>query len=71
MIQTGKEQGCTIKCGGAPVEGTDGYFIQPTVLTDLRDDMEISQKEVRGFVTLVTHWSLEYFENFLMQTVSG
>ena len=49
MIQTGKEQGCSVRCGGGSVEGYDGYFVQPTVLTDLRDDMEISQKEVRHF----------------------
>lgn len=48
MIETGKKQGCTVKCGGVSVEGQDGYYVQPTVLTDLRDDMEISQKEVFG-----------------------
>ena len=46
LIKSGKDQGCSILCGGAAVEGSDGYFIQPTVLTDLRDDMEISQNEV-------------------------
>jgi len=47
IIETGKKQGCTIMCGGGSAERTDGYFVQPTVITDLRDDMEISQKEVR------------------------
>ena len=46
MIKKGEEQGCKIQCGGKAVEEEEGHFIQPTVLTDLTDDMEISQQEV-------------------------
>ena len=46
MIKKAEEQGCKVQCGGKAVEGEEGHFIQPTVLTDLTDGMEISQQEV-------------------------
>lgn len=46
LLNSGVKEGCTVRCGGDVVKDRKGYYIQPTVLTDLRDDMKISQEEV-------------------------
>jgi aldehyde dehydrogenase (NAD+) len=46
-IDSGKQEGATLVCGGSRV-GDRGYFIQPTVFSDVRDDMKISQEEIFG-----------------------
>ncbi|KAG9647373.1 aldehyde dehydrogenase, partial [Aureobasidium melanogenum] len=34
-IERGKSENATLVCGGGPVEGTKGYFIAPTVFSDV------------------------------------
>jgi len=46
MIQSGRDEGCTVLCGGGPVESEAGHYVQPTLLTDLKDDMKVAQEEV-------------------------
>ncbi len=46
-IASGKEQGAKLLCGGARV-GDRGYFIEPTVFGDVRDEMKIAQEEIFG-----------------------
>ena len=46
-IESGKEQGAKLLCGGARV-GDRGYFIQPTVFAEVRDEMKIAQEEIFG-----------------------
>jgi len=46
-INSGKEQGATLKCGGGR-DGDKGYFIKPTVFCDVKDDMKIAQEEIFG-----------------------
>ena len=48
MIESGKTEGASLKCGGKAL-GTEGYFIQPTVFADVTDDMTISKEEVFSF----------------------
>jgi len=48
-IQSGRGEGATLVCGGERV-GDRGYFIQPTVFSDVRDDMKIAQEEIFGSV---------------------
>ncbi|MFI6647973.1 aldehyde dehydrogenase family protein [Streptomyces sp. NPDC050529] len=46
--------GATAVCGGRAAElGTPGYFVEPTVLTDVARDSEIAQEEVFGPVLSV------------------
>lgn len=33
-------------CGGGPAKTQSGYYVQPTILTDLTDDMKVSREEV-------------------------
>ena len=39
--------------GGGPVAGSDGYFVQPTVIADVPPDATIAQEEIFGPVLAV------------------
>ncbi|MGI9418223.1 MAG: 5-carboxymethyl-2-hydroxymuconate semialdehyde dehydrogenase [Geminicoccaceae bacterium] len=41
------EEGATIAAGGKVIEG-DGCYVQPTLLTDARNDMRIAREEIFG-----------------------
>ena len=46
-IESGKKEGARLVCGGGSV-GDRGYFIQPTVFADVKDDMTIAREEIFG-----------------------
>lgn len=50
-IAAGKKEGATLTTGGARV-GDKGYFVQPTVFADVKDNMKIAQ-EVRTLITSI------------------
>ena len=55
-VQMGVDEGARLVTGGraASVEGLDGgYFIEPTVLADVRNDMQVARQEVFGPVVVV------------------
>ena len=45
LIESGKKEGAKLECGGGR-HGDKGYFIQPTVFSDVKDDMRIAKEEV-------------------------
>lgn len=45
LIDTGKREGAKLLTGGQRY-GDRGYFIQPTVFADVKDDMTIAREEV-------------------------
>jgi acyl-CoA reductase-like NAD-dependent aldehyde dehydrogenase len=47
LIEAGKKEGAKLECGGGPVGGK-GYFIQPTVFSNVKDDMRIAKEEIFG-----------------------
>jgi len=47
LIQSGKTEGAKLECGGA-AHGDKGYFIQPTVFSDVQDNMRIAKEEIFG-----------------------
>jgi aldehyde dehydrogenase (NAD+) len=51
-IESGHREGATVACGGDRV-GDRGYFIQPTVFTNVQDDMQIAREEIFGPVMSV------------------
>ncbi|KAI0294173.1 aldehyde dehydrogenase domain-containing protein [Russula brevipes] len=51
-IRRAKEQGATVHCGGRR-HGTQGYWIQPTIITNTHDDMDIVREEIFGPVAIV------------------
>merc|ERR1719359_1644899 len=46
-IEQGKKEGATAVIGGGR-QGDKGYFVQPTVFTDVKDDMLIAKEEIFG-----------------------
>jgi aldehyde dehydrogenase (NAD+) len=46
-IDSGKSEGAKLVCGGGRV-GDKGYFIQPTVFADVKDEMKIAREEIFG-----------------------
>lgn len=53
-IRVAKEEGATLRTGGGRPEGMEsGYFIEPTVFTDVESGMRIAQEEVFGPVLSV------------------
>ncbi|MBI1862354.1 MAG: aldehyde dehydrogenase family protein [Deltaproteobacteria bacterium] len=46
-IETGKQQGAKVVTGGAPA-ANKGYFIKPTVFSNVKDEMRIAQEEIFG-----------------------
>jgi len=58
-IDSGKREGATLVAGGARADiGTGrGYFVQPTVFTDVRPEMTISREEIFGPVLATIEFS--------------
>ncbi|KAG5536838.1 hypothetical protein RHGRI_024316 [Rhododendron griersonianum] len=46
-IRSGVESSATLECGGGRL-GSKGYYIQPTVFSNVQDDMLIAQDEIFG-----------------------
>jgi aldehyde dehydrogenase (NAD+) len=55
-IQTGKKAGATLATGGRALDRV-GYFIEPTVFTDVESDMQIAQEEIFGPVLAILEFS--------------
>lgn len=53
LCQVGVEEGATLRTGGSRAEGLDGFFMKPTIFTDVRPDMAIAQDEFFGPVVVV------------------
>jgi coniferyl-aldehyde dehydrogenase len=51
-IEHGKTEGATLFAGGNPC-GKKGYFIEPTIFTDVKDHMKIAKEEIFGPVMSV------------------
>ncbi|NMG41566.1 aldehyde dehydrogenase family protein [Chelativorans sp. ZYF759] len=53
-IAAGRAEGATVACGGGRPQGMNqGYFIEPTVFTDVTPHMKIVQEEIFGPVVSV------------------
>ncbi|XP_076239580.1 aldehyde dehydrogenase 1A1 [Calliopsis andreniformis] len=52
LIESGKKEGAVLETGGQR-EGKVGYFIQPTVFSNVTDNMEIAQEEIFGPVQTI------------------
>src|SRR5205807_6994311 len=60
-INKGVEEGARLLTGGAEApEGLDkGYFVRPTVFSDVRSDMTIAQEEIFGPVLAILPYDTE------------
>lgn len=59
-VKKGREEGATLKMGGeaCSVDGK-GFFIKPTVFTDVKDDMAIYREEVFGPFVVISSFKDE------------
>uniref|UniRef100_A0A1X7V480 Aldehyde dehydrogenase domain-containing protein n=1 Tax=Amphimedon queenslandica TaxID=400682 RepID=A0A1X7V480_AMPQE len=46
-IESGKKEGAKLECGGNRV-GDKGFFVEPTVFTNVNDEMTIAKEEIFG-----------------------
>jgi len=51
-IDIGKKEGASLHLGGER-HGTEGYYIQPTIFTDVKPEMTISKEEIFGPVVAI------------------
>ena len=51
-VELGKDEGATLETGGEPLD-RDGYFLPPTVFSDVSNEMRIAQEEIFGPVLTV------------------
>jgi len=61
-IDLAEREGASILTGGTRAVGEDvagGYFIMPTLLDNVRNDMRVAREEIFGPVTSVIAWSDE------------
>lgn len=57
-IKSGKEEGATVEVGGER-HGDKGYFIQPTVFSNVHPDMKIMKEEIFGPVCAISKFKDE------------
>jgi aldehyde dehydrogenase (NAD+) len=59
-IDAGIKGGATLACGGGRPAGLEkGFYVEPTVFTDVTSDMKIAQEEIFGPVVSVITYSDE------------
>ncbi|BCP14194.1 aldehyde dehydrogenase family protein [Mycobacterium paraintracellulare] len=61
-LELGPREGATVATGGhrATVKGLEGgYFLEPTIFTDVHNDMTIAKDEIFGPVACVMPWKTE------------
>lgn len=46
-IDSGKNEGAKLACGGHRL-GNEGYYIERTIFTDVKDTMKIAKEEIFG-----------------------
>lgn len=65
LIDSGKKQGAKLVAGGSR-HGDKGYFVQPTVFANVKDNMTIAKEEARNTLTVN---SVKLFSHILHETV--
>jgi aldehyde dehydrogenase (NAD(P)+) len=60
-IEEGKREGATLSFGGKPHKGVNGkgFFVEPTVFTNVKDHMKIYREEVFGPLVTISSFSTE------------
>lgn len=56
-IEQGKKDGAKLECGGKVQDGAKGYFLEPTVFSNVTDDMVIAKDEIFGPVQCILKWN--------------
>jgi len=70
-IEAGQREGAKLNCGGGRV-GDEGYFVEPTVFSDVQDDMKIAREEIFGPVmSIIKFKSIDEVIDRANRTVYG
>ncbi|MHB1024853.1 MAG: aldehyde dehydrogenase family protein [Desulfobacteria bacterium] len=59
-VEIGKKEGATVLCGGTRPSDpalSKGFFVNPTILGDVRNKMRVAQEEIFGPVVCVIRWN--------------
>ncbi len=61
LIQTGIDEGAKLVCGGLgkPAEGAPGFYVKPTVFSDVTNAMTIAREEIFGPVLCILPYDSE------------
>jgi gamma-glutamyl-gamma-aminobutyraldehyde dehydrogenase len=59
FVERAQKEGGTLVCGGLQLNAGAGYYMQPTIFTDIKPDMDLFQNEVFGPVVSVTSFDTE------------
>uniref|UniRef100_A0A182VXG9 Uncharacterized protein n=1 Tax=Anopheles minimus TaxID=112268 RepID=A0A182VXG9_9DIPT len=59
FVQDAKDKGATVRCGGQTLPKHGALYYEPTVVTDLRDNMLLYNEEVFGPVVSVVRFKTE------------
>lgn len=65
MIESGKKEGAKVEAGGSKV-GDEGYFVYPTVFSNVTDKMRIAREEVNTYIFIYLILFL-YLKNILIK----
>lgn len=65
MIESGKKEGAKVEAGGSQV-GDTGYFVYPTVFSNVTDDMRIAREEViiRIFLFIIYYTRFKFIISY-------
>lgn len=67
FIQMGKEEGATLLCGGNSIPVVQGgYYIEPTIFTDVKPHMKIAQEEIFGPVLSIMTYENNHIEEAIL-----
>lgn len=70
-IESGKSDGAKLQCGGKRI-GDVGFFIEPTVFSDVTDNMKIAQEEVSmRILTFYDFWKQLLWELYYTSKILG
>ncbi|OAL30500.1 hypothetical protein AYO20_08719 [Fonsecaea nubica] len=58
-IDVGRQEGATLHLGGHAISKDGGYFIEPTIFTDVTPEMKIVKEEIFGPVVVIAKFSSE------------
>lgn len=60
-IESGRKEGATVSLGGQPhkTETGKGFYVQPTVFTNVKDDMTIYREEIFGPIVAISSFKSE------------
>lgn len=62
LVETGRQEGATLACGGRRPSDPSldgGFFLEPTVFTDVIQNMRIANEEIFGPVLSILKWTDE------------